>query len=71
MVKPFSPKELLARLKAILGRSSNSAQEPEKQNKLQIEEILIDFDARSVYRGKTLLSMTPKECILNMDMNLQ
>ena len=48
MVKPFSPKELLARLKAILGRSSNSAQEPEKQNKLQIEEILIDFDARSV-----------------------
>lgn len=61
MVKPFSPKELLARLKAILGRSSNSAQEPEKQNKLQIEEILIDFDARSVYLGKTLLSMTPKE----------
>ena len=61
MVKPFSPKELLARLKAILGRRSNSAQEPEKQNKLQIEEILIDFDARSVYLGKTLLSMTPKE----------
>lgn len=61
MVKPFSPKELLARLKAILGRSNKVVTEPEKPNKLQIEEILIDFDARSVYLGKKLLSMTPKE----------
>jgi DNA-binding response OmpR family regulator len=61
MVKPFSPKELLARIKAILGRSSIVPKEPEKPNKLQIGEILIDFDARSVYLGKELLSMTPKE----------
>lgn len=61
MVKPFSPKELLARLKAILGRSNKVVEEPEKLNKLQIEEVLIDFDARSVYLGKKLLSMTPKE----------
>ena len=61
MVKPFSPKELLARLKAILVRSNKVVEEPEKPNKLQIEEILIDFDARSVYLGKELLSMTPKE----------
>ena len=61
MVKPFSPKELLARLKAILGRSNKVVEEPEKPNKVQIEEILIDFDARSVYEGKQLLSMTPKE----------
>ena len=61
MVKPFSPKELLARLKAILVRSNKVVEEPEKPNKLQIEDILIDFDARSVYLGKKLLSMTPKE----------
>ncbi|MDD3414711.1 MAG: response regulator transcription factor [Lachnospiraceae bacterium] len=61
MVKPFSPKELLARLKAILGRSNKVVEEPQKPNKLKIEEILIDFDARSVYLGKKLLSMTPKE----------
>ena len=61
MVKPFSPKELLARLKAILGRSNKVVEEPEKLNRLQIEEVLIDFDARSVYLGKKLLSMTPKE----------
>lgn len=61
MVKPFSPKELLARIKAILGRSGIAPKEPEKPNKLQLEEILIDFDARSVYLGKELLSLTPKE----------
>ena len=61
MVKPFSPKELLARIKAILGRSNKVVEEPEKLNRLQIEEVLIDFDARSVYLGKKLLSMTPKE----------
>jgi len=61
MVKPFSPKELLARLKAILGRSSKVVEESEKPNRLQIKEVLIDFDARSVYLGKELLSMTPKE----------
>ena len=61
MVKPFSPKELLARLKAILGRSNKVVEEPKKLNRLQIEEVLIDFDARSVYLGKKLLSMTPKE----------
>ncbi len=61
MVKPFSPKELLARLKAILGRSNKSIEEPVKPNRLQIGEVLIDFDARSVYDGKELLSMTPKE----------
>jgi len=61
MVKPFSPKELLARLKAILVRSNKVVEETEKLNKRQIEEVLIDFDARSVYLGKELLSMTPKE----------
>jgi DNA-binding response OmpR family regulator len=61
MVKPFSPKELLARIKAILSRSAIVQKEPEKENKLYIGEVMIDFDARSVYLGKELLSMTPKE----------
>lgn len=61
MVKPFSPKELLARLKAILIRSNTMIEEPEKPNRMQLEEVLIDFDARTVYLGKELLSMTPKE----------
>ena len=61
IVKPFSPKELLARIKAILTRSNLISEEPAKKNQLQIGDILIDFDARSVYREKESVSMTPKE----------
>lgn len=61
IVKSFSPKELLARIKAIFIRSNIVLEEPAKQNRMQIGEILIDFDARSVYREKELVSMTPKE----------
>lgn len=63
VVKPFSPKELLARMKAILARSSQTAlkQEPVKQNKMTIAELEIDFDARNVFVAKELLSLTPKE----------
>jgi len=61
IVKPFSPKELLARIKAIFIRSNITSEEPAKQDRMQIGEILIDFDARSVYREKELVSMTPKE----------
>lgn len=61
MVKPFSPKELLARIRAIFNRSSILMKEPEKPNRIQMSEILIDFDARSVYQGDKLLSLTPKE----------
>lgn len=35
--------------------------EPERPNRVQMRDILIDFDARSVYLGNKLLSMTPKE----------
>ncbi len=61
MVKPFSPKELLARIKAIFNRSNAMLKEPEKPSRIQIEDILVDFDARSVYRGNRQLNMTPKE----------
>lgn len=61
IVKPFSPKELLARIKAILARGNNQEKEEKVNTKIQVGEILIDTDARSVYRGKTLINMTPKE----------
>ena len=61
MVKPFSPKELLARMRAILNRSSVTQKEIAKPNRIQLEKILVDFDARSVSKGSELLSMTPKE----------
>ncbi|MEA4972480.1 MAG: response regulator transcription factor [Candidatus Metalachnospira sp.] len=61
MVKPFSPKELLARIKAVLNRSSAPQNKTEKSNRIQLGQLIIDFDARNVYMGKKLLSITPKE----------
>ncbi len=60
IVKPFSPKELLARMRAILSRS-NIPMEEAKHNQMQIAELLIDFDARNVFIEKKLIDMTPKE----------
>ncbi|SFR93570.1 response regulator transcription factor [Anaeromicropila populeti] len=61
IVKPFSPKELLARMKAIFSRSEKVREEPAKPNRKQFQEIQIDFDARNVYYGKKRINMTPKE----------
>lgn len=72
IVKPFSPKELLARIKAIFMRSMISIEEPTKPNRLQIAELMIDFDARNVYMGTDEISMTPKEYdLLNFFVNHQ
>lgn len=61
MIKPFSPKELLARIKAILMRSNQCEEKETVENKMKIGEFYIDFDARNVYLSDTLLSLTPKE----------
>ncbi|MGB4661066.1 MAG: response regulator transcription factor [Mobilitalea sp.] len=72
IVKPFSPKELLARIKAILIRSNIVIEEQVKPNRMELGELLIDFDARNVYLGKELISMTPKEYdLLNFFVNNQ
>ena len=51
IVKPFSPKELLARIKAIFMRSNLPIVEITKPNRLLIADLLIDFDARNVFIG--------------------
>lgn len=61
MVKPFSPKELLARIKAVLLRSNLPLEEKEKVNQLQLADLRIDFNARNVYLEQKLVNMTPKE----------
>lgn len=59
IVKPFSPKELLARAKAIIRRSSEKAV-PENQN-FNFEGLKIEFEARNVYVKGSLIKLTPKE----------
>lgn len=61
MVKPFSPKELLARIKAIIRRSSELVESNEEKNKVEIEGLVIEFDSRDVYVDGKRKTLTPKE----------
>lgn len=58
MVKPFSPKELLARIKAIIRRSAGVSDSHER---IGYEGLTVDFDSHNVYVEDELLSLTPKE----------
>lgn len=58
IVKPFSPKELLARIKAIIRRSYP---ETDKANILNFEGLKIDIDSRNVYVDGERVALTPKE----------
>jgi len=65
VVKPFSPKELMARVKAVLMRSKTSVQnadsKEEKRETLVFEGLEIDMAGREVYVDGKKASMTPKE----------
>lgn len=58
IVKPFSPKELLARIKAIMRRSSIPAGNDEHAS---FEGLTIEFGSRNVYVDDQQVSLTPKE----------
>lgn len=61
MVKPFSPKELLARIKAIIRRSAQAVSDPSRGETVSFDGLVIEFDSRNVYVDKNLVSLTPKE----------
>jgi len=58
VVKPFSPKELMARVKAVLNRRNSSGADIKIQ---EYEGLKIDMAGREVYVNGTKASMTPKE----------
>ncbi len=59
VVKPFSPKELMARVKAVLKRGSAPA--PAQRSRMKFEGLEIDLAGREVYVNGQKASMTPKE----------
>jgi len=61
VVKPFSPKELRARVKAHLARSQGLLDVAPKKNAFIFGELRIDLDARSVWLLDGYLQLTPKE----------
>ncbi|WP_147803414.1 response regulator transcription factor [Alkalicoccus halolimnae] len=64
LTKPFSPREVVARVRAILRRSQASEPDPakkQKMNKLTIGDVDIFPDNYEVYLRGTALELTPKE----------
>lgn len=55
VTKPFSPKELVARVKAVLKRNSNI------EENFVYEDLVIDFKAHTVKIDKEEIKLTPKE----------
>lgn len=58
VVKPFSPKELIARARAVIKRNTRNTNNNEK---LVFEGLAIDLDGRSVSVNGERVTMTPKE----------
>ncbi len=61
VVKPFSPKELMMRIGAILKRAGNAAQSETRRELLQYEGLTIDFTGRMVLIDGEKIDMSPKE----------
>ncbi len=56
IVKPFSLKELMARIKTVLNRSKISS-----NKQVVFDQMVIDFDAKTVTIDKERINLTPKE----------
>jgi two-component system alkaline phosphatase synthesis response regulator PhoP len=61
LTKPFSPRELVARVKAILRRRRHGVEVAALQPKLQVNALVVDPDKREVWQGETLIELTPRE----------
>ncbi len=58
IIKPYSPREVVARVRAVLRRSTANTPPPQR---LTIADLEIDLEAHSVTRGGQSLDLTPTE----------
>jgi len=58
ITKPFSPRELLARIKAVLKRTKTSNIDT---NQIQLGPFKINVNKREIYKNDVLLELKPKE----------
>jgi len=56
VVKPFSPRELVARVKVVLKRSAHKG-----ENVFKAGDLTVDIDGREVRKGTEEINLTPKE----------
>jgi DNA-binding response OmpR family regulator len=62
IAKPFSPRELLARIRAVLRRAKESADQPRKGwQVVTAGDLRLDPQWRTVYRGNESVRLTPIE----------
>ena len=60
VVKPFSPRELVARVRAVLRRSA-APSAAASVHMLRVHDLAIDLDAHDVRRGDSHIDLTPAE----------
>ena len=58
LAKPFSPGELVSRVRAVLRRSDTAIT---AKSILKFADVSIDVDKRQVYRGESAIELTPTE----------
>ena len=61
VVKPFSPKELMMRISAILKRYSRNTDPAKDRDIFEYEDLKVDFTARIVYVADERIELSPKE----------
>ena len=61
VVKPFSPKELMARINAVINRSKSMSGQNVLQDKYVLEGLEVDMLGRNVYVDGVKKDLTPKE----------
>lgn len=61
MTKPFSIRELLARIKAILRRAHHSAENGRKKEKLKYKDLVLDPEKRRIQLAGKPIELTSKE----------
>ncbi len=61
VVKPFSPRELMMRVGAVLKRSAQTTEPASTHERVQLENMVVDFTARQVSIDGVELELSPKE----------
>ena len=61
IVKPFSPKELMARVNVVLSRRKAAPQQGQEESEIRFDGLVINIPARSVTVDGVKAELTPKE----------
>ncbi len=61
MTKPFNTRELLARMRAVLRRGERTKPSQEPKRSVEVGPLVIDTDARRVFKGGHEVSLTARE----------